>query len=361
MGCQVRCVLMVKAVALVVGSAAAAPGERAFGHISVALPDGEETRVACWVVRGVRSARGRVGRLDSEPVLYVHSTQHGNEISGIEVVRRVVSRLNPRLLRGTVIGVPVANPLAFGWRRHHYLQAPEEAYQERPELDIDHFWPGDRSGTPVQRLAHALWQEAVQHATHVLDMHTWNRWQAAATTVRARHTPSFELAKAFGLWVQRRLEVAGEEVGERGSITATAIQHGKAACAPNFTGQWDIYEGEVRRGVAGLRNVLRHLGMMEGEPSGIEPPVYSTEALVDVRADRAGIFLPRVKPEAAVRRGERLGILVGLENFREEAITAPVSGLVQRIGAVSAKCDVALPPMMPVAAGGGLVARLLPR
>jgi hypothetical protein len=68
-----------------------------------------------------------------------------------------------------------------------------------------------------------------------------------------------------------------------------------------------------------------------------------------------------VKPEARARLGERLGVLVGLEDFREEAIEAPVDGLVQRVGAVSAGADVALPPMMPVAAEGGLVARLLPR
>lgn len=340
--------------ALAVGSAVAAPGEKAFGHIRVPLPNSEHVDVACWVVRG-RASHG-----DDGPVLYVHSTQHGNEISGIEVVRRVVARLNPRKLRGTVIGVPIANPLAFGWRRHHYLQGPEEAYQGRPELDIDHFWPGDPEGSHVQRLAHGLWHEAVRHATHVLDMHTWNRWQAAATTVRAWHAPSLELARAFGLWVQRRPEQLGGK-DETGSITATAIRHGKAACAPNFTGQWDIYEGEVRRGVAGLRNVLRHLGMIEGKPSGVAPPVYGTEELVDVWVSRPGIFLPRVKPESRVRRGERLGVLVGLEDFREELVVAPLDGLVQRIGAVSAGADVALPPMMPVAVAGGLVARLLPR
>src|SRR5688500_13626366 len=188
-----------------------------FQHIPVEFPDGTQMGVGYWMVKGKGDG----------PVLYVHSTQHGNEISGIEVVRRVVPRLDPRKLKGTVSGVPIANPLAFGWRRHHYLQGPEEAYQARPELDIDHFWPGDPGGTHVQRLAHALWQHGVRHATHVLDMHTWNRWQAAAATVRAWHAPSLELAKAFGLWVQRRPESAETSVGERGSITAMAIREGK--------------------------------------------------------------------------------------------------------------------------------------
>jgi len=341
------------------------------------LPDGEHVDVACWVVRGASRRRGAPS---DAPVLYVHSTQHGNEISGIEVVRRVVSSLDPVRLRGTVIGIPIANPLAFHWRRHHYQQGPEEAYQARPELDVDHFWPGDPDGTHVQRLAHSLWHHAVRHATHVLDMHTWNRWQAAATTVRAWHAPSLELAKAFGLWVQRRPESSPEDDGPTGSITAISIRHGKAACAPNFTGQWDIYESEVRRGVAGLRNVLRHLGMLPGEPlaarhrntsatnphglsrEGIyaAPPIYSPQDVVEVRAPAAGLFLPAVKPEAFVRHGETLGTLVRFDDFQEQPVLAPLDALVQRIGAIGPSADVALPPMMPIAAAGARVAALLP-
>jgi predicted deacylase len=234
----------------------------------------------------------------------------------------------------------------------------------------------------------------VQQATHVLDMHTWNRWQAAATTVRAWHAPSLALAKAFGLWVQARPRPAAEDEASTGSVTGIAIRHGKAACAPNFTGQWDIYEPEVRRGVAGLRNVLRHLGMLPGPPlhpgavaragaaaggpggaaagtgrdpfgrtrDGIyaAPPVFSVEDLVDVRAPAAGLFLPRVRPEDHVRQGQELGVLVGFGDFRPQPVAAPVDAVVHLVGAVSAKCDVALPPMMPIAASGARVARLLP-
>jgi predicted deacylase len=344
------------------GTAVAGPGERAFGHIITPLPGGEELRVSCWVVQG-RPARGQAHA--GGPVLYVHSTQHGNEISGIEVVRRVAQALDPRRLRGTLIAVPVANPLAFQWRRHHYLQGPEEAYQARPELDLDHFWPGEAGGTHVQRLACALWEHAVGHATHVLDMHTWNRWQAAATTVRAWHPPSVDLAKAFGLWVQVRRQQPEDE-RDTGSLTGTAIRHGKAACAPNFTGQWDIYESEVRRGVRGLRNVLRHLEMLPEGRTGrrgrrpAAPPVFSTDDLVDVVAPAAGIFLSRVAPEARVTRGDVLGTLVRLDDYQEVQIVAPQSALVYRIGAIGPGADVALPPMMPMAAAGSPVARLLP-
>jgi predicted deacylase len=147
-------------------------------------------------------------------------------------------------------------------------------------------------------------------------------------------------------------------------LTRVAVDHGKAACTPNFTGQWDIYEPEVRRGVAGLRAVLRHLGMLP-QPSrrraGAAPPVvFAPEDLLDVRVPDGGIFLPRARPEQRVRRGDLLGELVRLDGFGAEPVTAPVDALVHLVGAITPGADVALPAMMPVAPPGGRVARLLP-
>lgn len=334
------------------GTASAAPGERAFGHLSATLPDGQTVPFALWVVNGRRPG----------PVLYVHSTQHGNEISGIEVVRRVAQSVDPRRLRGTLVAVPIANPLAFAWRRHHYRQEADEAYQAHPEKDMGQHWPGDPAGTVPERLTHALWDGAVRHASHVIDLHTWNRWQAAATTVDAWHAPSLDLALAFGLWVQGRPAPAPPEEYASRYLSRVAVDHGKAACTPNFTGQWDIYEPEVRRGVAGLRAVLRHLGMLPPArgAAAAPPPLFAVEDLLDVRVADGGIFLPRARPEQRVRAGDLLGELVRLDGFGVEPVTAPVDALVHLVGAITPGADVALPAMMPVAPPGGRVARLLP-
>ena len=274
------------------GTASAAPGERAFGHLSATLPDGQTVPFALWVVNGRRPG----------PVLYVHSTQHGNEISGIEVVRRVAQSVDPRRLRGTLVAVPIANPLAFAWRRHHYRQEADEAYQAHPEKDMGQHWPGDPAGTVPERLTHALWDGAVRHASHVIDLHTWNRWQAAATTVDAWHAPSLDLALAFGLWVQGRPAPAPPEEYASRYLSRVAVDHGKAACTPNFTGQWDIYEPEVRRGVAGLRAVLRHLGMLPPARGAAAPLRRRGPA---GRARRGRGHLPAPGPPGAARPGRR--------------------------------------------------------
>jgi len=75
----------------------------------------------------------------------------------------------------------------------------------------------------------------------------------------------------------------------------------------------------------------------------------------------AGYFLPGVKPEVRVRRGDVLGALVRSEDFREIEVQAPLDAFVYLVGAISPGADVSLASMMPFAKPGGRVARLLPR
>ena len=281
------------------GTAEAGPGERAFGHLSALLPDGQEARVACSVLHG-----GRPG-----PVLYVHSTQHGNEISGSRWCAGW-----PRRSTRAACGAPWwPCPSPTPWPSAGGPPLPAGAGGGLPGP------PGAGPGPGLARRPGGVGARAIgprpvgrrrRHASHVIDLHTWNRWQAAATTVDAWHAPSLDLALAFGLWVQARRQPAPPEEGASRSLPRVAIEQGKAACAPNLTGQWDIYEPEVRRGVAGLRQVLRHLGCGPS-PAARRPHrgavVFATDDLVDVRVPDEGIFLPRTRPEQRVARGAVLG------------------------------------------------------
>jgi hypothetical protein len=91
-----------------------------------------------------------------------------------------------------------------------------------------------------------------------------------------------------------------------------------------------------------------------------DPPVFSLDDLAGVEAPAAGLFLPRVRPEERVRPGQSLGTLVRIDDFTEIDVPGPIDALVYRIGAIGPNADVALPPMMPIAAAGATVARLLP-
>ena len=88
--------------------------------------------------------------------------------------------------------------------------------------------------------------------------------------------------------------------------------------------------------------------------------VFVVDDLVDVRVAHEGIFRPHVRPEQRVRRGDVLGELVRLADFRAEPVLAQIDALVYLVGAISPGADVSLASMMPLAAADGRVARLLP-
>ncbi len=103
------------------------------------------------------------------PTLLMVSTQHGIEIQGIEVILKTMrEKVNPKELRGAIIGIPVENPLAF--MHHQYLSWID---------NLDLGGGGSASpltadqphGTSTERLAHALWKEAWSKADMVLNMH----------------------------------------------------------------------------------------------------------------------------------------------------------------------------------------------
>ena len=71
------------------------------------------------------------------PVLCLTAAVHGDELNGIEIVRRVLYNLNAVKLSGTVIGVPIVNLQGFR-RGSRYL--PDRR-------DLNRFFPGDPRGS----------------------------------------------------------------------------------------------------------------------------------------------------------------------------------------------------------------------
>src|SRR5690606_25362801 len=87
---------------------------------------------------------------------------HGDELNGIEVVRRVIYGIEPSALTGTIIGVPVANIMGFR-RNSRYL--PDRR-------DWNRYFPGNTHGSTASRLAHSFFNNVITHCTSLVDLHT---------------------------------------------------------------------------------------------------------------------------------------------------------------------------------------------
>ena len=96
------------------------------------------------------------------PVLCLTAAVHGDELNGIEVVRRVIDDIDVEELNGAIIGVPIVNIQGF-YRGTRYL--PDRR-------DLNRHFPGNPRGSAATRMAHAFFTDIVRHCSALLDLHT---------------------------------------------------------------------------------------------------------------------------------------------------------------------------------------------
>ncbi len=94
--------------------------------------------------------------------LFISAAIHGDEINGVEIIRRVMHQRNIGRLRGTLIAIPVVNIFGF-INQSRYL--PDRR-------DLNRSFPGSESGSLAGRIANLFLNEIVSRCTHGIDLHT---------------------------------------------------------------------------------------------------------------------------------------------------------------------------------------------
>jgi hypothetical protein len=270
------------------------------------------------------------------PVLYLQAGLHGDELTGVEVARRVSARLRPAELRGTLVAVPIANPPAFISRQRG---SPSEA---RGPIDMNRVCPGSRDGALTERIAHALFDGVLTRADYCLDFHGGMTGSAEAafaqlvliddshrTLARRR-----KMAEAFGcqLIYEMRPAERGRHTVFRG-LERSFAEQARLAGVPTLVvelgegGRLD--ESLIAFGVDGVENVMRALGMLEGAPAP-PPRRYYFDRVVIARPESGGTMVMRVRPGQTVSRGMVVGYVA--DGLRvTEKLTAPATGVVLRV------------------------------
>ena len=236
----------------------------------------------------VHTYEGRESR--SEPTLYVQAAQHGREVNGTEVLRRFHEEIQSRELRGTVIAVPVADPLTFD----------RVSYTTPGSLDsvnsnMNRVWPGDSDGTIHERMAARLWEYASE-SDAIVDLHTGSPEMLTHVVFTEDHEASRELAEAFGtelLLGEPAGEDAETEWHERdfdGKLRVVGATEGIPTITPELAHNKQLVEPAIETGLCGLYNVLRQLDMLAGEPEPNGDGVLARNHLGRVQADESGLF-----------------------------------------------------------------------
>ena len=264
-----------------------------------------------------RIARDGVGfetfiwRGGSGPVLLVNGATHGDEYEGPTLLQQWVQRWKPRVLRGTVVFIPVLNEVAFfaGARCR-----PDDG------ANLARSFPGHRRGSPTRRLARLFNDQMLAQATHYLDCHsagTANRlrpWVGYMTEVAAPVERTQRIMAAcfdrFWCWSGPFLP---------GRTLSSAAERRIPAIYTECRGAGDVAAIDLAGLDRGLRHLLITLGLVPGpEPrlrrqiTRITHSARETHLQVHHQAPHDGLFIPRAKLGDKVRRGGPLGEVLDL-------------------------------------------------
>ena len=245
------------------------------------------------------------------PTLCLTAALHGDELNGIEMVRRVMHNLNPDKLSGAVLGVPIVNLQGF-WRGSRYL--PDRR-------DLNRYFPGNPNGSAASRIAHSFFTEIVAHCDALIDLHTGSFERANLPQLRAdlRDPDVVTMTQGFGATVILHSEPV------EGTLRFAATAADIPAVTLEAGGPAELELTEVKHGVKGIETLLNTLGMLKRiRLWGEAEPVYYRSTWV--RANRGGILLADVTLGSTVRQGDLLGTITDPMNNASTKLYSPHSG-----------------------------------
>lgn len=251
----------------------------------------------------------------SGPVLLVSAAIHGDEINGVEIIRRLLSHKFISRIRGTLIAIPVINVYGFV-SKSRYL--PDRR-------DLNRSFPGSETGSIAARLANVVMSEIIPHCTHIVDLHTGavNRENLPQIRAKLQHEPEIEtLARAFGVPVILNSDLLD------GSFRAAAHAHNIPLILYEAGEALRFDEVAIRAGVRGVLGVMSELGMrVKGKKHRyIETLIANTSRWV--RAEQSGILRALVATGAKVEIGDTLAYISDPLGENNLSLLSPVAGIV---------------------------------
>lgn len=261
----------------------------------------------------VRVIHGR----EPGPTVWVNAAIHGDEVLGVEVIRRALAPLSPRTLRGTLLAVPVVNVLGF-MNGDRYL--PDRR-------DLNRSFPGSARGSLASRIAHLFMSEVVSKCDVGLDLHTAADRRTNLPQIRADldDPRTRELAQAFGAPVMLHAKLRD------GSLRQAARDRGAIVLLYEAGEAMRFDEEPIQVGVEGVRRVLTTLGMIDATPGDTDaelPLPVEARGSAWVRARGTGILHLEVGLGEYVDAGDRLGGLSDTFGRRVRLVHADRAGII---------------------------------
>ena len=245
------------------------------------------------------------------PTLCLTGAVHGDELNGIEIVRRTLYDLDPEMLAGRVIGVPIVNLQGFQ-QGSRYLS---------DRRDLNRHFPGNPTGNLADRIAYSLFNEIISHCTMLVDIHTGSLKRTNLPQLRA--DMNIAEVRTFVKGFDRMAVVHSS--GTTGMLRTAALDAGIVAVSMESGESLRIQEKQIKAGVNSLNSLMEKQNMISrlfvwGKPEPIHYDSYW------IRAEHAGILFSKKKLGDRVIKGQVLGVVTDPITNASHAIHARDTG-----------------------------------
>lgn len=283
------------------------PGEFKEVDINIArLPSHTQIDTPIYVSRG----------LEEGPVLALMAGMHGDEINGIEIVRRILDSELHRPKRGTIICMPITNVYGF-------LNFSRDVPDGK---DVNRSFPGSKNGSLASRVAWHLTHDIIPIIDYGIDFHTGGAMRTNYPQVRAmlNDEKNLELANAFNA------PFTLDAPFRPNSIRKEASKKGKNIIVYEGGESLRFDQHAIEEGISGTLRLMKHLKMIDWAPEHKEENrvIWSTSW---IRAKHAGLFQSTVQCGQLVHKGEWIGTITDpFGEFKEKVLanaTAYIIGL----------------------------------
>jgi predicted deacylase len=291
---------------LLIGTKSIAPGERAVVEIPVApMYTHDDLSISVQVIRGKLPG----------PTLFISAAIHGDEINGVEIIRRLLQHKALKNVRGTILAIPIVNVYGF---LNHTRYLPDGR-------DLNRSFPGSPKGSLTGRVAHTFHQEIVLKSTHGIDLHTGSRHRSNFPQIRADldQPDTLAMTEAFGVPLALDAKIRDGSLRQCAQDAGIPVILYEAGEALRFD---ELY---IRAGLKGIINVMRSIGMLKKRQSKRPPqqPVISYQTAW-LRAPESGVLRTLVPLGAKVTAGQVIAMVADPLGSSEVPMTAPSDGIV---------------------------------
>ncbi len=288
---------------ITINGAIVAPGQNKQLRIEIAsLPTGTIIDIPVHVFNAKKPG----------PTILLQAGLHGDEINGVETLRRMLEQKDFDVQKGTVIVVPILNIFGF---IHFSRDVPDGK-------DVNRSFPGSKNGSLASRIAYHYTKEILPQIDFGIDLHTGGGQRHNYPQVRYTEGDkmSEEMAKLFNapLYFSSRLI--------NGSFRKAAFKMGKPIVVYEAGESMRFDEFSIETAILGIKNILSHYDMVSSTEKPLQIASVHLQKTKWIRAPRAGMFIPEVKNGTFIKKGQKLGCVTDTYAKKSKKINSPIDG-----------------------------------